>query len=157
MCFCPSLCWDHSVSNNSRKFFACRNYIMSCCTSCGQRHLLYNVISQDTEKMYFSDFLWVWTQKIKWWQFVFYAMTRHGLCLCQQDDCKTDEIAVKGSNFILLRLKWPYFWKTREQPGPSGNMFDTPGLKENIIHGKSQAWNDKEVNCNFTDWWKQKV
>lgn len=36
-------------------------------------------------------------------------------------------------------------------------MFDTPGLKENIIHGKSQAWNDKEVKCNFTDWWKQKV
>lgn len=49
------------------------------------------------------------------------------------------------------------FLKDQEQPGPPGNMYDTPGLKENIIHGKSQAWNDKEVKCNFTDWWKQKV
>lgn len=49
------------------------------------------------------------------------------------------------------------FLKDQEQPGPPGNMFDTPGLKENIIHGKSQAWNDEEVKCNFTDWWKQKV
>lgn len=116
MCFCPSLCWDHSVSNNSCKFFACRNYIMSCCTSCGQRHLLYNVISQDTEKMYFSDFLWVWTRKIKWWQFVFYAMTRHGLCLCQQDDCKVQILSSSVWNDHIFErpgaagTPWQYVW-----------------------------------------------